>query len=336
MHLRYGGSGLGLSICRNLVTMMGGEIGVESEPGVGSEFWLTVPFRVAPDTPLAAGADLAMRPVESAQPLAGVRILIVDDSSINRNVASRLLSFSGALCAEAPSARVALERLRAEPDAFDVVLMDVQMPGMNGLEATRAIRDELRLPDLPIIALTAGALRSQQQEAEAAGMNDFVAKPFDLDALAATILRRLVRSPIPGAAPASTAAGELDVSVMPFPAVPGIDVAEAADRMMGDRELFYLALRTLRAEFGDIGARLRREVAQGERGAAAARAHKLAGLAGNLSAKEIAALARDLEARFSAAPSVDEEGQLAELEGALATLVANLPPDIDAEPEATS
>ena len=114
-----------------------------------------------------------------------------------------------------------------------------------------------------------------------------------------------------------------------FPAIRGIDVVDAADRMLGDRGLFYLALRMLRDEFGDVVARLRVDAANGERGSAAARLHKLAGLAGNASARTIAALARDLEARYGAAPAADEECRLAELEAAIAEVITDLPADID-------
>lgn len=119
-----------------------------------------------------------------------------------------------------------------------------------------------------------------------------------------------------------------------FPAVRGIDVSEVADRMMGDRELFYLALRALRDEFGDVVPQLRSDAACGHRGKVAARMHKLAGLAGNVSARTVAVLACDLEASFSEDPSADEERLLGELERAIAEIVADLPRDIDDAPQA--
>lgn len=121
-----------------------------------------------------------------------------------------------------------------------------------------------------------------------------------------------------------------------FPAVRGIDVAEVAERMMGDRQLFYLALRALRDEFGGVVALLRSDVANGDRAEAAARMHKLTGLAGNLSAATIGTLAYHLEASFSDAPSTNEQHLLAELERALAELVADLPADIDAGLQSTT
>lgn len=130
----------------------------------------------------------------------------------------------------------------------------------------------------------------------------------------------------------STVDGIPDRGEAAFPAVKGVDTAEAADRMMGDRELFYLALRALRDEFEGTVAAVRREARNGERDQAVSRLHRLAGLAGNLSAKRIAALARDLEARFCTAACADEDSLLVELEHALAEVLADLPADIDDTP----
>ena len=174
---KFGGTGLGLAISKRLVTLMGGEIGLESELGKGSAFWFDVAFKAAPPTATKA-AHAADGHGENR--LAGVRILVVDDTATNREIAVKLLSLQGAVCEAAENGRTAIDWLRADPGGFDLVLMDIQMPEMDGLEATRLIRHELGLADLPVIALTAGALASQRQLALAAGMNGFVAKPFRL------------------------------------------------------------------------------------------------------------------------------------------------------------
>ena len=120
-----------------------------------------------------------------------MRVLVVDDSNINRDGTKSILELEGAQVGLASNGQEAFERLQAEPRAFDVVLMDLQMPVLDGHEATRRIRLELGLADLPIIAVTADALRSQRQRAAAAGMNDYIVKPFDARALVSSILRHV-------------------------------------------------------------------------------------------------------------------------------------------------
>ncbi|WP_294539878.1 hybrid sensor histidine kinase/response regulator [uncultured Rhodoblastus sp.] len=180
----FGGTGLGLAISKRLIELMGGEVGVTSVLGRGSEFWFVVPFKVAPPAE-APNPRTAVRLPEKQ--LFGVRILIVDDIVTNRDIVTKLLTSEGAICEAVENGRAAVERLRANPQGFDLVLMDVQMPEMDGLEATRAIRHDLGLSELPVIALTAGAMESQRQQAMAAGMNSFIAKPFRLREMVATL-----------------------------------------------------------------------------------------------------------------------------------------------------
>jgi PAS domain S-box-containing protein len=321
---QYGGTGLGLAICRQLVTMMKGEIGATSAPGKGSEFWFTVPFDIAhgaqAPAPLAAGAGTR---------LAGLRLLVVDDSQINQDIARNLLALEGASCDIADDGRAALERLRAGPHDFDCVLMDVQMPVMDGLTAARAIRSELGLATLPIIALTAGVLPSQRGRTFAAGMNDFIAKPFELDAMVEAILRHASARIAP--APAL----ELETRPAPandagFPSVPGVDSRSAARRMLGDRGLFLGALRAMRDEFLDVAQQTRCDFARGDAPSAARRLHKLRGVAGNVAAEQVAQLAGELEDMLRSAPPELGLPELDALDGALRLLIAGLPAGIDA------
>ncbi len=118
------------------------------------------------------------RPPEVSQPLAGLSVLVVDDNGINREFAERILSREGALVSKCIDGRQAVEAIRTNSQCFDVVLMDVQMPVLDGYDATRTIRTELGLFDLPIIAVTAGALVEERERALGAGMNEFVTKPL--------------------------------------------------------------------------------------------------------------------------------------------------------------
>jgi len=180
---RFGGSGLGLSICRELATLMGGEVGVDSRDGVGSLFWAEVqlPSAAAPaNDPQRTGDDT----------LAGARVLLVEDNPVNMMIAAAMLERWGVevdQAADGVAAQEAVASAAAVGRPHDLVLMDVQMPVMSGYEATRALRTAGY--DRPIVALTAAALVTERDAALAAGMNDFLTKPIDMDRLRAALLR---------------------------------------------------------------------------------------------------------------------------------------------------
>jgi CheY-like chemotaxis protein len=185
---RFGGAGLGLAITRRLAILMGGEVGFSSPPEGGSTFWLEIAAPQASEPPRRSKrADTAL--------LAGLRVLIVEDNATNRLIAGRMLQAMGAVVETADDGVQGVEAVE-RAQGFDLIFMDIQMPGMDGVEATRRIRD-LGGPAAatPILAMTANALAHQQASYIAAGMNGAVAKPLSPGALVQAIVAALGERP---------------------------------------------------------------------------------------------------------------------------------------------
>ena len=284
---RYGGTGLGLAISKRLVERMGGEMGASSVPGQGSIFWFEATFGLSP---------LKAQPAEFApgkkstgvKRLSGLRCLVVDDSQMNRDVVERLLRAEGAQVVAAENGREALDILQNAKATIDAVLMDIQMPVMDGLTAIRAIRGELGLSDLPVIALTAGVLDRERHQVFLAGANDFVSKPIDLELLIDTLKSRTVRAQASDteARPASAPA---------FAPIAGLNPSWAEKSFGGDRALFLSLLESFDREFGDAGLQVSESLARGDLQEAARRLHGLRGGAGYIGADELVAATEALE-----------------------------------------
>ena len=200
---QYGGSGLGLAISKQLAGLMGGEIGVRSEEGAGSEFWFTARFGIAVPTQPIAGGNPAKGDVPPSfsdlpkeSPVRNFRILLAEDSPTNQLVALGMLSKLGFKVDAVANGREAVEALRTKD--YDLVLMDVQMPGMDGFEATRLIRSpkgQTKHPQIPILAMTAYAMVGDREECLRAGMDDYIAKPVSPAALATLLKKWIEKSP---------------------------------------------------------------------------------------------------------------------------------------------
>jgi CheY-like chemotaxis protein len=191
----YGGTGLGLAISRKFVELMGGDIGLESKPGAGSKFWFTVCLELAKHT-IPADA-IASAPQNGPPAATGTRVLLAEDDPVNQRVALEMLCILGYDAVLATNGHEVLRALDRQP--YDLVLMDCHMPEMDGFAATETIRRGedavakagILLPRLPIIAFTANAMHGDRERCLAAGMDDYLTKPFRMEALVETLSRWL-------------------------------------------------------------------------------------------------------------------------------------------------
>jgi CheY-like chemotaxis protein len=193
-----GGSGLGLSITRKLLQSMGSQLEFSSTSGVGSRFFFTLELpkaqkqtiAITKQTTAPAPPQTATEPVTQSLPLQGYRILLVDDDPLNRLIGKEYLLISGAVVTLAESGRDAIKTIRQH--IFDLVFMDINMPGINGYAATQQIRADKNFRQLPIVALTAHALAGEKERCLAAGMNGYMTKPFRINDIVSTAQRYIL------------------------------------------------------------------------------------------------------------------------------------------------
>ena len=331
------GSGLGLAICRELTEMMGGRIWVESKEGAGSQFHFTclLGWREQPSKPVHQ-APLPAR--QEGKSLSGYRMLVVEDEPILRDVAQTVLADAGSRVDTAENGAEALDRLRQA--AYDAVLMDVQMPEIDGYEATRRIRRDLGLTEIPIIAMTAHAMAEDRDRCLAAGMNDYLAKPLDREPLLAALARHLSGVERSSAERPSRFPALLQPRRSNRADRPPIDIPSALRRVLGNRRRLRALLRQVKIHYAETANEIREAIERADMDTARRLAHTLAGVAGTLSAQDLfaaaSALSADLRSRSAGGlPALDRvTDRLDELIAAIPELLLELADDdLDGSPD---
>ncbi len=268
---------------------------------------------------------------EKARRLQGARVLLAEDNEINQQIARELLRQAGVEVVVARDGREAVERFAVESARLDMVLMDIQMPDMDGYEATRRIRAEPRGREIPIIAMTAHALEEERRKALAAGMNDHIFKPIDPDAMIATMSRYYHNAPN---APATEDDAEASSrGAPPALVIEGIDVKAALLRVGGNRSLYVELLKSFGEGQTDAAQEIAQALQAGDRSKAERLAHTLNGMAGNLGIDAVRAPAAELERCLRAgAPQQELEEVKARLAAALRAATTAITSALEQEP----
>ena len=301
---RYGGTGLGLAISRKLLQLMSSDIHLQSKLGQGSLFLFELSFAVLkqdnhtdvtlPKHIPATTQQLAL----AAADLRDIKVLLVEDNPINQQVASEFLKHAGLKVVTANDGQQALDLL--ELYQFDVVLMDIQMPLMDGLQATRKLRQQSKYADLPVIAMSAGVSMTEQEQCLIAGMSDFIPKPIDPIQMLAKLTKVLHASKATISKPI---AEETDINLAGFDQ----ERLNVLRLMLVSNEKVLQTILQFVEDFASIDQEIVTALKNGESQQACQRLHNLKGAAANLGALQVAQLAETLEMKISQALACDNE-----------------------------
>ncbi|CAK8712080.1 histidine kinase [Candidatus Electronema halotolerans] len=318
---KYGGTGLGLTISKNLVDLMGGDLTVASEAGVGSTFSCSLLFQLPAQQNSGLAADSADMTVSAMRRIRGARILLVEDNLINQQVAQEILAKADLRVRTVSNGSEAVAAVAAED--FDAVLMDIQMPVMDGYEATRKIRQELGRTELPILAMTAHAVSEERDRCFRMGMDDHIAKPVSRSMLF-KVLARWIRRPQPAAeqaepqlpakscGPSCLSALFLEDRKNGAQAVE-LDLAGGMERLEGNKNLYVKLLKNFCQEQENIEARTEELLRTNSVEAAVCSAHSLKGVAGNIGLPGVQKMAAKAEEALRAGWTAESQAQLRQL-----------------------
>ncbi len=293
---KYGGPGLGMAIVWRFVALMGGKIDVESQPGLGTCFTVEIPFEVAE----VGQTSVQKRPhrLENFDSLLGVRVLLVEDNPVNRLLAVELLAMKGVITDAVENGEAALQKLQSlPPGTFAAVLMDLQMPILDGYETSRMIRSDRRFNTLPIIALSAHAMSSEKEHCSQIGINAYISKPFNPQHLWHTLLHAIKKNESIETISSSQLPQVLQQSCLEM-SINGVNLQEGIRRAGGDHNLYARLMSEILENFASGQDDLLKFANEKDFKGGEDYAHKLRGMFGAIGAEEMQDAMASIEKAF--------------------------------------